>query len=233
MLNGIKLYLFLVVDQETKGILTKCSSMAAAIAVSKGILNSSPMLVRYPYLNHKVNQYHTDIQINYKLVRPSNNLSNMPSEVNVYETVEKNNSAKLFELVSIDADERWLEKRKLANFRSEKIEYLETTCERYMSRVKNFTGDELFFQYIGKELDLVDVENNQYPGSIIEWAEINAVSNKAAYYELKMLYESMGITMVRVHAIWSKYVDRINKINTQEEYEQLLNFESDFRFGEM
>jgi len=233
MLNGIRLYLFLVVDQETKGILTKCSSMAAAIAVSKGILNSSPMLVRYPYLNHKVNQYHTDTQLNYKLVRPSNNLSNMPSEVNVYETVEKNNSNKLFELVSIDVDERWLEKRKLANFRSEKIEYLETTCERYMSRIKNFTGDELFFHYIGKELDLVDVESNHYPGSIIEWAEINSVSNKAAYYELKMLYESMGITMVRVHAIWSKYVDRINKITTQEEFEQLSKFELEFRFGEL
>jgi hypothetical protein len=233
MLNGIKLYLFLVVDQETKGILTKCSSMAAAIAVSKGILNSSPMLVRYPYLNHKVNQYHTDIQINYKLVRPSNSLSNMPSEVNVYETVEKTISSKLFELVSIDATDAWLEKRKLANFRSEKIEYLENTCERYMSRIKNFTGDELFFQYIGKELDLVDVGNNQYPGSIIEWAEINGLSNKAAYYELKMLYESMGITMVRVHAIWSKYVNRINKITTQEEFEQLSNLELDFRFGEL
>ncbi len=233
MLNGIKLYLFLVVDQETKGILTKCSSMAAAIAVSKGILNSSPMLVRYPYLNHNINQYHTDIQINYKLVRPSNSLSNMPSEVNVYETVDNINSNRLFELISIDATDAWLEKRKLANFRSEKIEYLETTCERYMSRIKNFTGDELFFQYIGKELELVDVENNQYPGSIIEWAEINSVSNKAAYHELKMMYESMGITIVRVHAIWSKYVDRINKITTQEEYEQLLNFESDFRFGEI
>lgn len=233
MLNGIKLYLFLVVDQETKGILTKCSSMAAAIAVSKGILNSSPMLVRYPYLNHKVNQYHTDIQINYKLVRPSNNLSNMPSEVNVYETVDNSISNKLFELVSIDVDDNWLEKRKLANFRSKKIEYLETTCERYMSRVKNFAGDELFFQYIGKELDLVNVESNRYPGSIIEWAEINSVSNKAAYYELKMLYESMGITMVRVHAIWTKYIDRINKISTQAEFEQLSKFELDFRFGEL
>jgi hypothetical protein len=102
-----------------------------------------------------------------------------------------------------------------------------------MSRIKNFTGDELFFQYIGKELDLVDVESNHYPGSIIEWAEINSVSNKAAYYELKMLYESMGITMVRVHAIWSKYVDRINKITTQEEFEQLSKFELEFRFGEL
>jgi hypothetical protein len=232
MLNGIKLYLFLVVDQETKGILTKCSSMASAIAVSKGILNSSPMLVRYPYLNHNVNQYNTDIKINYKLVRPSNNLSNMPSEVNVYDTVEKSSSNRLFELVSIDADTAWLEKRKLANFRSEKIEYLETTCERYMSRIKNFTGDELFFQYIGKELELVNVENNQYPNSIIEWAEINAVSNKAAYYELKMLYESMGITMVRVHAIWSKYVEKINNMCTQEEFDELAKFELELRFGE-
>lgn len=232
MLNGIKLYLFLVVDQETKGILTKCSSMATAIAVSKGILNSSPMLVRYPYLNHNVNQYNTDIKINYKLVKPSRSLLNMPSEVNVYETVEKSSSNRLFELVSIDADPEWLEKRKLANFRSEKIEYLETTCERYMSRIKNFTGDELFFQYIGKELELVNVENNQYPNSIIEWAEINAVSNKAAYYELKMLYESMGITMVRVHAIWSKYVEKINNMFTQEEFDDLAKFELELRFGE-
>jgi hypothetical protein len=101
-----------------------------------------------------------------------------------------------------------------------------------MSRIKNFTGDELFFQYIGKELELVNVENNQYPNSIIEWAEINAVSNKAAYYELKMLYESMGITMVRVHAIWSKYVEKINNMCTQEEFDELAKFELELRFGE-
>jgi len=233
MLNGIKLYLFLVVDQETKGILTKCSSMAAAIAVSKGILNSSPMLVRYPYLNHKVNQYHTDTQINYKLV--STFPASMASEVNVYEVVDFNIDNKSFELVDICVNDIWLEKRKLANFRSNKIEYLETLCDRYISRIKNFTGDELFFQYIGKELGLVDIENNQYPGSIVEWAEINAVSNSTAYYELKMLYDSMGITMVRVHAIWTKYIEKINKLYTKEEFDKLskIKLESEFLFGEL
>jgi hypothetical protein len=233
MLNGIKLYLFLVVDQETKGILTKCSSMAAATAVSKGILNSSPMLVRYPYLNHKVNQYNTDIQINYKLIGA--HPISLASEVNVYEISDPNGSNKPFDLVNISVDGAWLEKRKLANFRSNKIEYLETLCERYVSRIKNFTGDELFFQYIGKELDLVNIENNQYPGSIIEWAEINSVSNNAAYYELKMLYDSMGITMVRVHAIWTKYVEKINNLYTKEEFDKLSNakLQSVFLFGEL
>lgn len=236
MLNGLKQYLFLVVDQETKGILTKCSSMATANAVSKGIPNSSPMLVRYPYLNHNVNRYHTDTSLNYKLVKAAASIAgSMPSEVNVYETVKKTNSNNTFELVEIPTDENWLERRGLANFRSLKMEYLESTCERYMARIKNFAGDELFFQYLGKQLDLADITTNQFPNSIIEWADINQVSNNAAYYELKMIYDSVGITMFRVHAIWSKYADKINNINSEKELTELTlfsNLESEFKFGE-
>ena len=236
MLNGLKQYLFLVVDQETKGILTKCSSMNTANAVSKGIPNSSPMLVRYPYLNHDVNRYNADIALNYKLVREATSIAGgMPSEVNVYETVKKINSNNTFELVAIHSDALWLECRTLANFRSLKMEYLESTCERYMSRIKNFAGDELFFQYLGKQLDLVDITANQFPNAIIEWADINAVSNSAAYYELKMIYDSLGITMFRIHAIWSKYTDKINNINSEKEFYELnlfSNLESEFKFGE-
>lgn len=235
MLNGLKQYLFLVVDQETKGILTKCSSMNIANIVSKGILNSSPMLVRYPYLNHDIVRYATDITLNYKLVKETSSfVGNMPSEVNVYESVEKTNSRNVFELVPIDTNEAWLEKRKLANFRSLKLEYLESTCERYMSRVKNFSGDSVFFQYLGAQLNLVDATNNYYPDSIIEWAHINEVSNDAAYYELKMTYDSAGITLFRIHAIWTRYSEKINNISTEEEFNNLnlfSNIETEFKFG--
>jgi hypothetical protein len=235
MLNGLKQYLFLVVDQETKGILTKCSSMNTANAVSKGILNSSPMLVIYPHLNHNINKYSTDYTLNYKLVRdivPDD--KNMPSEMCVYDTTPNINSKNVFSLIPISTDPTWLEKRKLANYRSLKMAYLELTCERYMARIKNFAGDELFFQYLGKQLELVDVATNCFPDCIKEWADINEVSDSAAYYELKMIYDSLGITVFRIHAIWSKYVEKINNTYSEEEFDKIRlfsNLESEFKFG--
>jgi hypothetical protein len=235
MLNGLKQFLFLVVDQETKGILTKCSSMNTANAVSKGILNSSPMLVPYPYLNHDVKNYNFDCNLNYKLVRKTNFPEKlMASEMSVYAAVTDTNTKNIFELVPISANDLWLEKRKLANFRSLKMEFLEVTCERYMSRIKNYTGDELFFQYLGKQLDLVNIEIEYFPDGIKEWAEINEVSNNAAYYELKMIYDSLGITMFRIHALWTKYVEQINKTFSEEDFEKMCSFshiESEFKFG--
>ena len=235
MLNGLKSYLFLVVDQETKGILTKCSSMNTANAVSKGILNSSPMLVRYPYMNHDVNRYNNDHTLNYKLVKKITSPSkNMASEMCVYDAVSTTNSKNIFELIPISVDNEWLEKRKLANFRSLKMDYLELTCERYMARIKNFAGDELFFQYLGKQLDLVNLKIDYFPDCIKEWAEINEVSDSAAYYELKMIYDSLGITAFRIHAVWSKYVQQINNIFSEEEFEKTCSFsdiESQFKFG--
>jgi len=231
MLDGFKQYLFLVVDQETKGILTKCSSMNTANAVSKGILNSSPMLVPYPFmsLKHEIINYRNNVSINYKLIKNINYpLSIMDSEINVYDTVVNPISKTMFDLIKIDNSDDWTKKRSLANFRSEKMEILENICERYISRVKNFPGDDLFFHYIGLEL------SKEKSNSIKEWAEMNEITEDAARQELTMMYDSTGIILIRIQAVWNRYVNIINNMSdfkTFEENQIISKIESELKFG--
>jgi hypothetical protein len=240
MINDFKEYLFLVVDHETKGVLTKCASASIANSVSKGIVNSSTMTIYFPYFRNKHNiiNYQIDFSINYKLVRAHrleySNLQMPTSDVEMYEIVEKTNSGRTFDLIDFEnVSEEWLEKRKLANYRSEKIRSLEIICERYMARLKEFAADEMFFQYLGTQLPLVNEEKNDYPYSILEWAEIRNVSPQSAFYELKMKYESTNISIMRIHAIWNKYVDKINSLLLNDSTESLIfsRLENELREG--
>jgi len=230
MYTGVKQYLFLVVDQESKGILTSCSSPTIANSVSKGIINSSPMTVHFLHLGtgHPINNYRNTIENNYKLV--SNNPS-MGSEVNVSEYVKKTISGKLYDLEEFFPDQQFLEKRNLANTRCRSISELETFCERYLSRIKNYAGDDILFLALEKDIEYYNL-TGKYSNGIIEWAEINNVSLDAALQELKMLLDTAKITAVRIHAIWNKYV---NYINSLSEYDPDLGIkiQAELRFGEI
>lgn len=242
MFNGIKQYLFLVVDQETAGVITKCSTASIANAVSKGIINSSTMVIHFPYMTtkHDINQYQDDFRLNYKIVRAyKSKVSNMVPPVgegDVYEIVDSVPSGKTFDLRKIESiTPEWIEKRKLGNFRAAKIRSLEMICERYLARLKNFTSDDAFLQYFSTQISLVDEKNNYYPPSIIEWANISNVTPQTAYQELKLNYDSIGIAMMRMHAIWNKYVDKFNQIDSEEEFEEknlFLDLEVEIKFGQ-
>jgi len=232
MLNGIKLYLFLVVDQETKGILARCSSANVANAVSQGITNSSPMTIYFQFANHNINKYQDDTTLNYKLQRAYVDETGMDSETNVAEPVKVDRITESFIVSEFVPPKGWISKREIANFRSKRFRDLENICDRYISRVKTFCGDELFYQYLGKELD--KVSDSYYPASIIEWADLAELTVDNAYQELRMDYESVGITLMRIHAIWRKYVFKVNTLNAEEEFLNLgiiKSFETELKFG--
>jgi hypothetical protein len=103
-----------------------------------------------------------------------------------------------------------------------------------MTRLKKFTADDLFFQYLTTQFPLVNIEKNKFPPSIIEWAEIQNISPISAYQELKMDYESTNISIMRIHAIWNKYVDKINdlKLNDLTESYVFSLLETELRDGQ-
>jgi hypothetical protein len=244
MLAGTKSYLYLIVDQATKGVITYSHSASISNAVSKGIMNSSCMLIHFPFLagKHDINRYLEDLSLNYKLVKKHDpefsNFKFMDSEMNVAEPTNTVPSGKTFDLVPLNQElvtKQWLEKRRLGNFRVVNIRSLEMNCDRYLSRFKQFTADDMFFPYLTEQLQLVNVENNTYPDSIVEWAAINDMAPRAAYTELKMHKDSMDISVMRIHAIWNKYVGKFNSVSTKEELAELELFghlESELKFGE-
>jgi hypothetical protein len=241
MLEAVKQYLFLVVDQETFGVITRCPTISIANAVSKGILNSSPMVIFYPYtsISGGINAYRDDISLNYQLVRRGSKIVNtgfIASECNVAKIVEETPSKRFFDLVEYPKEflsQDWYAKRWLANARADAIMVLEQRCERYLSRSKYFIGDEMFLQFLGKELDLCDPKTTTYTPAIQEWADINNRTVDAAYQELKMNYESSNISVMRIHALWNKYVEIINSKTEKSDMDNALfmQLESEFRFG--
>jgi hypothetical protein len=239
MIEGLKNHIFLIIDQENKGLLEYTYSASVANAAIKGISNSSVMLVPIANFNKSViENYGNNFRNNYKLVKKNESLNTnakiMSSEGNVFESTRDMASNKIFDLYPITVSDSWIEKRKLTSFRINKLKILETVCDRYLTRFKTFTGDSFFQQYIGKQLDITDIETNQISTAILEWADFIEISPQAAYYDLKMKYESAGISVVRANAIWNKYSDMINSVNTKQEFEKLdiiTRAETEFKFG--
>lgn len=242
MYNGFKEYLFLVVDNYSNGVLTKCVSASCANAVTRGMLNTTTMVIKFPFMktNHNINRYQDDVRLNYKLVKPFsiNNSKIKPpdpdGEANNFSYYETENADKPFDLIDlekkfINAD--WIQRRKLANFRSQHLRNLEAICERHMARLKSFVSDEAFFIYLSTQLPLVNGSN--YPSSIREWADIYGISYESAHDELQMIFESTGISVMRVNAIWTKYVDLINSLSSEEEILDLYQkIETELMHGE-
>jgi len=241
MLDATKQYLFLVIDQETFGVITRCPTISIANAVSKGILNSSPMVVFYPYMGVSggINSYRDNLNVNFQLVRRGSKIVNtgfITSECNVAKTVDETPSKRFFDLVEYPRElitEEWIAKRKLGNARADSLMVLEQRCERYLSRTKHFIGDEIFLNFLSKELTNCNDEQDYYTPAIHEWADINNKTVGAAFQELVMYYESASISVLRVHALWNKYTEIINSTTdiTQMEDALFLQLEAEFRFG--
>jgi hypothetical protein len=235
--------LFLVIDNNSSGILTRCVSASCANAVSKGILNSSTMVVKFPFMrnNHDINRYQDDPRLNFKLVRlydpekVQQTPSNWGGESNDYQFMESKDN-KPFDLVFFDKKyitDDWIKKRKISNLRANHIRNLETICERYMARLKNFVADEIFMTYLSDQLNLSDHKTQTYPASIKEYAEISNMTPAGAFNELKMTYDSTGISIMRIHAIWNKYVDEINSFEKEEDIQNIYQrIETELIHGE-
>jgi len=214
MLDGIKQYLYLVVDRETNLILTRCQNASTANAVSRGFLNSTIMVINRPdfFNNDKMQKYHDNSQITFKLT--TNDFSGISSlEANVGEKVANSNYNFNFIEQTI-VEQSWTDKRKLANVRSKIFSIIEAKIERYLARYTLFVGDSVLYQYLAQEFGKCDVKNNCYSESILEYSNIMSMLPSEAFNDLKMKYDSFCLTSVRYAAIWEKAVIAINTMKT-------------------
>lgn len=215
----------LVVDQATFRILTTSPSIAVANAVSQGFLNTSTMTVVLFGRADVVNQISKEPSTNYLLVRQMNHASSA-TDMNLGKIVTETNNRQLFDIeITNDVDTEWLQKRTLANSRQQGLMSVESKIERYLARIKNFTADEVLLPAIKEQLKLCDIGNNYYPDMILEWAQITGMTPFAAVQHLKVKVETAEFTVVRLHAIWTKYVDRVNQLTTHQQIMSCVNNE--------
>lgn len=242
MLSVSKQYLYLVIDQINKCVITTTTSISTANAVSNGILNSSPMIIWFPYFDntHDIVKANRNENINYKLVRKfvtHNKGGTTVADSHMYECVEETPSGRMFDLVPMDVNlitSEWTNRRRLGNFRASLMMELEMYCERYLARTINFCGDELLFPYLQKQIELSNPEIEYYSPGIQEWALLNEIDSADAYQELKMKYDSACINTMRVNAFWNKLVNKFNNITLEDSLTQsdiFKRMEAYFVFG--
>lgn len=214
MTDPIKQYLYLVVDREKNRVIAICPSASTANALSDGFINSTVMMVYWPYLsfqNKTLQLYGSDIHRNLKLIKLSKGQVPLrASESNVAELSKETFLNLLYDLKEISAEDisnQWLTTRKLANKRLRLIVHLERSIERYMVKHRDFCYDNLFYSIIDKELDQPVISD-----SIREYSEISGLSEKESIKHLKNKLESVSMSVVRMKAFWEKYVRYINSL---------------------
>jgi hypothetical protein len=224
MLDGIKQYLYLVVDRETNLILTRCQNASTANAVSRGFLNSTVMVInRHDFFhNEKMKQYHKTSQTTFKLtIKNFSGISSLESNVG-----EKTHTGTYyFNLVEESIEnEKWNNNRSLANNRSEIFSNIEAKIERYLARYSLFVGDSILYQHLSQEFDRCKIADGYYSESIVEYSKILSMTASEAYNDLKMKYDSFCLTTIRYSAIWEK---AILKINSTTDYSNVNYFYTD------
>ena len=212
MLDGIKQYLYLVVDRETNLILTRCRNAATANAVSRGFLNSTVMVINRPdfFQDDRMRSYGTTNQISFKLT--ISNFSGISSlESNVGEKLYNKNH--YFDFIEYQTEnQEWKEKRQLANTRSKIFSIIESKIERYLARYISFVAETMVYQHLSNEFQNYDDTNCTYSDTIIEYSKIVSLTPKEAFDDLKMKYDSYCLTTIRYFAIWEKSILTINSL---------------------
>lgn len=223
----------LLVDQETFGVISHCISLPVAHALSDGIPNSSVMCATFAPGFNKLSGTGLEFRLdeNYILLR-SSTIALIASECNVGRATADLPPGNMFDLLPMQTvTDEWIEKKKLAKIRYLGLWLLERKIERYLARAKFFVGDGILVPFLANELAKCDFDNNVYSDVIVEWAEIADVTSAEAFHILSNKISSTNIIVSRLHAIWFKYVNKINCLNDEQSILQLvrINLEVELR----
>jgi hypothetical protein len=227
----------IVIDQINYGILTNSNSLSVANAIARGIPNASIGNIWLPERGHYFNNfaYVNDTKINCIVVKKVS-YATTHGDINAGRAVENTPNGRLFDIIDMPANEinsEWLSRRRLANARSSCLLLLESKIERYLARVKTFSGDEIFIPYMDKELRLCNTEQQHFTPAVLEWASIAGLTPAEAFKELTYKVSSVQLSVTRLNALWEKYVDKINALTDREEMMNLVNsqLEMELRAG--
>lgn len=187
---------FIVVDNNTGGIMCECATASIAHSVSVGFINSTIKALpsNLPWQTEEFNKKFNSNEQYYQFI--TGKIHNMnPSLIT----------------------EQWIALKNLAVLRNGWQLIWETRCNQYLlNRNVEYAHSEKFEGFLWKELDACIPESQFYTQAIVEWAAISDVSPDTAYQELKLKAESKGLQYIRNHAIHQKYVFLLNQETTKE-----------------
>ena len=227
-----------LVDQETFGIIAFNSSIPIIHALSDGIQNSSVMSVVLVPPDERFKGAGLDPSVlnSHHVLLRSDSQSLIPSECNVAKLAKVANINQLFAVADMDPSlitPAWIAKKKIAKSRLLGLWLLEQKIERYMTRAKFFSGDDHLIPFMREEINKCNFDGKVYSDAIVEWASIADTTPDEAYHILSNRVQSANLIVSRLHALWFKYVNKINALSEEAEILDLvrLNLESELRSG--
>ncbi len=220
-----------LVDLEVIGsILAECSSVTVANAVSKGILNTSTMVVNLND-NVKLETYHKLPDLALKLVRHDGFVTGYKGDGFYFESKPhrdgSNKKSRDFEVEQFIPSEAWIERKRLASIRSACLQEMESYCQRMLAKSRMFVDDA------GLAMAMASAINDPSKAHLLDlWSNITDRSPEEARREMKMLMDSYECDVIKVHAVWTMIVEKVNGISDVRTLKSLLrDFEDEMFFG--
>lgn len=189
--------IYAVFDTATRIILAFPRSYTTAVYVSQGILNTEAILV--PTTLEKVDREFKQYDLN----------------VDVLKLTPK--TGKWVQLIPDQLVNDELRKKiQIAKLRAEYIYVLEQQFKIQNAR-SMLHFDEFVVTYLLDEISKCDPDKEYYSDGIREYANIQSLSPKVAYQEIKFMLDSSGLIKIRNYAWFMEYVRRFNTLTTKEE----------------
>lgn len=124
-------------------------------------------------------------------------------------------------LANTEISEQWLENRKILQRRRQLFTIWENYITGALVRVQRYKW-EGFTSIASTELNLCNIENNQYTIMIEEYARAVELPVELAYKDLKQRVESDNITKFRLTALAEKWKYKINQTSTDSEFQLIV-----------
>jgi hypothetical protein len=198
--------IFIIIDRDTHGIICSTDDMFLARSVTSGIPSgdSTKVIGKWGIWNSLINdaKYNrtfdfNDIRLHYQLV----------SREGVVVTLNE-------DLVTPE----WIEKRKKIILRLKWIKNFQDLVHSATIKASEYFGLYNFEGFLVSQLNQSNPATGYFTPAIREWAEIQDVSEFDAWQELTIRSNHYGLVYMRNHAIYLKYLRKINQLETADEY---------------
>ena len=190
--------MYAVVDKTTNIILSFPKSYTAAECVTQGFLDTKAIMIptSLSKVGKEFKSYNLEKDFLKLSISETSWLSKVPDHLINFNLQKKRKIARLRSIYIYSLEQRFL---KIQNIRS----------------IIHF--DEHVYANLLDDIKKSDPITDTYSQGIVEYANIQAISPKTAYQEIKFMLDSSGLIKIRNYAWFKHYVKRFNALHTRKD----------------
>jgi hypothetical protein len=190
--------MYAVVDKTTNIILSFPKSYTAAECVTQGLLDTKAIMIptSLSKVGKEFKSYNLEKDFLKLSISETSWLSKVPDHLINFNLQKKRKIARLRSIYIYSLEQRFL---KIQNIRS----------------IIHF--DEHVYANLLDDIKKSDPITDTYSQGIVEYANIQTISPKTAYQEIKFMLDSSGLIKIRNYAWFKHYVKRFNALHTRKD----------------